>query len=412
MLNNKSYSTQFAYPLIILLKISVSAWLLSGCAVLDAGVELVTGATDYFLETQDDKTLPAELIAYEPEIEIDLLWQEEIGVGTDDQFLNLVPAVGYGNILAADKDGLVQARDAKTGDLIWESATDFSFSAGPSIGNKTVILTTSDAEVIALDFATGIKQWQTSVSSEVLAIPAIAQGIIIIQTTDGKVIALSEEDGSELWVFERNVPALSVRGTSSPLITKEYVIVAYANGKLIALRMLDGKNEWESNIVTPSGRSEIERLVDIDVAPVATNGVIFIASFQSGTSAVLELDGDILWQNDDVSSFSGLSFDGHYLYISDAQSHIWQLDQRNGGSLWRQDALHHRILTAPVNYDDYVVVADYEGYIHWLSNNDGRQLGRIQTSKQGIDAKLVVADDIVYAYAKDGTLTALRAKLF
>lgn len=392
--------------------VSVTALSFIGCSTLETGAELVTGVTSYFLGGEDNKVAPAKLVEYEPELEIDVLWKEDVGVGTDDQFLNLVLAISDGTVLTADKEGLVQARETKTGGLIWETETEFIFSAGPSIGKQTVILASSNAEVVALDFVTGEQKWVSTVSSEVLARPVIAKGIVIIRTTDGKLVALNEDDGSEIWEFERSVPALSIRGTGSPIIIEDNVIAGYANGKLISLRLVDGKNTWETSIVIPSGRSEIERLVDLDVDPVETDGVIFISSFQGGTSAVLELDGDVLWQNEDVSSFSGLSYDLRYLYISDAESHVWQLDQRNGNSLWKQDKLHHRKLSAPIAYEEYVVVGDYDGYIHWLSGSDGRQLARIKVSKQGIDTKLVVVENTIYAYSKDGTLVALKARLF
>ncbi len=391
---------------------SLLALLLPGCAALKTGTELISGVSSYFLGGEDNQEPPATLVEYEAEIEIDVLWDDSIGVGTDNQFINLVMMVSYGKILAAERNGLVQSRNVKTGDLVWETNTDFRFSAGPGIGDNTVVLGTSNAEVIAFDLDTGEKKWEATASSEILSTPVIADEIVIIRTTDGKVLALSEKDGSELWMFERSVPALSIRGTGSPIIVEGNVIAGYANGKMIALRLIDGKNSWETSIVIPSGRSEIERLVDLDVDPVETDGVIFISSFKGGTSAVLEVDGDVLWRNEDVSSFSGLSYDWRYLYVSDTESHVWQLDQRNGRALWKQDALNNRRLTSPVAYEEYVVVGDYDGYIHWLSVSDGRQLGRIKVSDESIDTNLVVVDSIVYVYSKDGTLTALKARLF
>ena len=392
--------------------LSLVASLLSACTLLETSGELVTGITSYFLGGEDNTEPPAELVEYQAEIEIDVLWKEKVGVGTDKQFLNLVLAVSYGKVLAADRNGLIQARDIKTGDLIWETETDYSFSAGPGIGNNSVILASSNAEIVALDIETGEQKWVSLVSSEVLATPVISDQIIIVRTTDGKVFALSEEHGVQLWVFERSVPALSIRGTGTPIIVEGNVIAGYANGKLLSLRLSDGKVGWETSIVIPSGRSEVERLVDLDVDPVETDGVIYISSYQGGTSAVLELDGDVLWRNEDVSSHSGLSYDWRYLYISDVSSHVWQLDQRNGASLWKQDELNNRTLTAPVAYDDYVVVGDYDGYVHWLAGSDGRQLGRIQIADSAIDAKPVVVDNTVYVYSKDGRLAALKARLF
>jgi outer membrane protein assembly factor BamB len=175
------------------------------------------------------------------------------------------------------------------------------------------------------------------------------------------------------------------------------------------LRLSDGRSGWETSIDIPSGRSEVERLVDLDVDPVETNGVVFVSSYQGGTTAVVALDGGVLWRNDNVSSYTGIGFDWRYLYISSTDSHVYQLDQRSGASLWKQDELQYRILTAPVVYDDYVIVGDYDGYVHWLSVNDGRQLGRIKVADSAIEAQPVVIDNVVYVYSKEGSLTALKA---
>lgn len=397
---------------ICLLFVSTVVLTLPGCAALETTNELVTGVTSYFLGGEDNKEPPAELVEYKPEIAIDVLWKESVGNGADKQFLNLVLAVSYGKILAADRNGLVQARDIQTGDLIWETETEFQFSAGPGMGSELAILATRNAEVVAFDMETGAKQWVANVSSEVLATPVVANNIVIVRTIDGKVVALNEKDGTQLWVFERSVPALSIRGTGSPIIVGDNVIAGYANGKLLALRLSDGKNSWETSIAIPSGRSEIERLVDLDVDPIETDGIIFVSSYSGGTTAILEFDGDVLWRNEDVSSYSGLSYDWRYLYIGDASSHVWQLDQRNGASLWKQDELYNRVLTAPVAYEDYVVAGDYDGYLHWLSVNDGRQLGRIKIADSAIDARPVVVDNVVYIYSNDGTLAALKVRLF
>ena len=383
---------------------------LVGCSTLDTVGESVSGITDYFLGGEDNAEPPAELVDYTAEIEIEVLWKESVGVGTDKQTLKLVPVVANGKVLAADRDGLVQARDARTGDLLWETAAEVHFSGGPGLGAGTVILGTSDAEVLALNVETGEQLWKTKVSSEVLSVPVVAKGIVMVRTTDGGLSALDEKSGGKLWSYERNVPALSIRGTSSPLIVEDNVISGYDNGKLMALRLQDGKNIWETTIAMPSGRSEIERLVDLDVDPIESQGIIFIASYQGGVNAVSELDGDVLWRKEDISSYSGISYDSHYLYVTDSKSHVWQLDQRNGASLWKQQDLQYRKLTAPVPYENYVVAGDYEGYVHWLSGTDGRQVGRVQITDSAIDAKPVAADGIIYIYAKDGTLAALKAQ--
>ncbi len=358
----------------------------------------------------DNADPPAVLQEYTPEIQLQTVWKESVGSGADEKYLKLIPAVAEGTVYAADNKGHLQARGASNGSLTWEASTDYSFSAGPGLGLHTVVMGTSAGEVIGFDKATGAQRWKTDVPSEVLATPTISKGVVLIRTTDGNLIGLQEENGGQLWVSEHSVPALSIRGSGAPIVIDSSVIAGFASGKLQALQLRDGKALWEATIAIPSGRSEVERLVDLDVDPVASRGAIYISSFTGGTCSVSEVDGDVLWRNEAVSSYTGISLDYRYLYISDTQGDVSQLDQRSGAALWKQKDLHNRQLTAAVAYQNYVVVGDFEGYVHWLSITDGRQLARIQVSKAAIEAKPVVVDDTVYIYAKDGTLAALRAQ--
>jgi outer membrane protein assembly factor BamB len=186
--------------------------------------------------------------------------------------------------------------------------------------------------------------------------------------------------------------------------------MGFASGKLLALQLETGKNLWEATVAVPSGRSEVERLVDLSTDPIEIEGMVFISSYHGGTSAAVAADGNMLWRNEHLSSASGLSSDWRYLYVSDIESDVWQIDQRNGSTLWKQHDLHYRSLSAPLAYEEYVVVGDFEGYLHWLSRSDGRQLARIKIAEAGIDSKPVVANDVIYIYSKDGTLAALKAK--
>jgi outer membrane protein assembly factor BamB len=381
---------------------------LSGCAALDAGKDLVS---NFVMGGEDNTDPPTKLLEYESEIQIERIWKEKTGDGSDEQLLQLVVAVSYGKVLTAAHEGLLVARDTATGDTVWEAETDYEFSAGPGVGIETAIMGTSNAEVVAFNIDTGEQKWVTEVSSEILSAPVIAKDTVIVRTIDGKVFALNERDGSKLWEFERSVPALSIRGTGSAIVVEDNVIVGYANGKLTALRLSDGKNTWETSIAIPAGRSEVERLVDLDTDPVETDGVVYVASYNGGISAVLEIDGDVLWRNEDISSYSGISYDWRYLYISNSSSDVFQLDQRNGRPLWKQDELRFRRLTTPVAYDEFVVLGDLEGYVHWLSVNDGRQLGRARHTDEAIEVKPVVVDNTVFIYAKDGTLAAYKISL-
>ncbi len=398
------------------LQASLITLVLSGCSAFDTVGESVSGIKDYFTGGADNTDPPSPLVEYTPEVNAEVLWNESVGVGTDGQTLKLVPGIGSGRIYAADRNGLVQARDLGTGKLAWEVEIEdeqenaVHFSGGPGVGAASVILGSNNAEIIALNAENGATLWKTLVSSEVLSVPVVANNLVILRTTDGAVLALNEKTGQKVWSYEHNVPALTVRGTGAPLIIDDTLIEGYDNGKLMALRLEDGKYVWESSVTIPRGRSEVERLVDIDVDPIESKGVIYTASYNGGSAAVSILDGDVLWRNEAVSSHTGLSQDEQHLYISNSDGHVMQLDKRTGSSLWEQKDLHGRRLTAPAVYQGYVVVGDLEGYVHWLSSTDGRQMGRVQVAGEAIDAKPIVIGDTVYIYAKDGTLAALKAR--
>ncbi len=383
---------------------------LTACSTMDVVKDSVSGISDYFSGGEDNADPPAVLTELNAEVQIEKLWSSSTGVGANEQTVKLAPAIHNQKIITADREGLVQARHLATGDKVWEFDSELKLSGGVGLGAETVILGSSNADVIALNSDTGEKIWSVRVSSEVLAIPVVAKHVVIIRTTDGTITALNEQTGAKLWSYEHNVPALSIRGTGAPICVDDKVIAGYDNGKMVALDLRNGKYAWETTISVPKGRSEVERLVDLDVDPIEINDVIYVASYRGGIAAISASDGDAMWHNESISSYSGLSNDFRYLYLSDSHGHVWQIDQRSGGGLWQQKDLHHRRLTAPATYQNYVVVGDFEGYVHWLSSTDGRQLGRIQVSDSPIENKPVVVDDVVYIYAKDGSIAALKAK--
>jgi outer membrane protein assembly factor BamB len=393
------------------LLVLVIALSLTACTALDTMKESISGISDYFSGGEDNADPPALLNETDvAEVHIEEIWDASIGVGSDEKSVKLPPVVSGSNIIVADREGVVQARNLETGDKIWSTDTQLSLSGGAGLGNGIVVFGSSNAQVIALNLENGEIIWNSTVSGEVLATPLVIKNKVIVRTTDGAISGLDDKTGGKLWNYEHNVPALTIRGISAPLAVNDKVIAGYDNGKLIALDLANGKFAWETSIAIPKGRSEVDRLVDLDVDPIEINDVVYIASYRGGLSAVSASDGDTMWRNDSISSHTGLSNDFRYLYITDSHAHVWQIDQHNGAGLWQQKDLHHRRLTAPATYQNYIVVGDFEGYVHWLSSSDGRLLGRIQITDQPIENKPVIVDDIVYVYAKDGTLSALKIK--
>ncbi|MGD8620090.1 MAG: outer membrane protein assembly factor BamB [Gammaproteobacteria bacterium] len=354
---------------------------------------------------EDNSEPPVPLTKLEDPLPLRKLWSKGIGVGYEKQFLKLVPAVADGQLVIADRKGRVLALDALTGEENWEVKTEVPVSAGPGAGEGLVLLGTSDAEVLALDAADGSKRWAAAVSSEVLAVPQIDLGRVIVQTVDGNITALDADTGAQLWIYDRSVPVLTLRGTSTPAVEHGLVVAGFANGKLVALSADKGFVGWETNIAIPQGRSELDRIVDIDGDPIIVGTAVYVTTYQ-GRIAVIDLQsGNPGWKRD-MSSYVGLGVDFSQVYVTDAQSDVWALSRSTGATVWQTEDLANRRLTAPVPYNDYIAVGDYEGYVHLLSRYDGHIAGRVRVDSDAIRARPLVVDDILYVYSTDGKLAA------
>jgi outer membrane protein assembly factor BamB len=368
--------------------------LLSGCSLFSA---------------KDNADPPAELVDFEPVFEVETLWRTSVA-GMHDQFLKLRPVVQDDSLYMADADGEVLAVDRHTGEVRWRKETEAPLSGGPGLGAGLVLVGSAEAELIALDTEQGEERWRQRVSSEVLSSPAGASGVVVVKSIDGRITAMNAGSGEKRWHFDQSTPVLTLRGSSSPLVRDGRVIVGFANGKLVGLALDSGKPIWDTVIATPRGRSELERVVDIDADLVLVEGVVYGAAFQSQLAALSASTGVVLWRRE-LSSYAGLDADWRQVYVTDDEDHIWCLDATNGATLWQQQQLHARRLSAPaIVMNDYLVVGDLEGYLHWLAMDDGRMLARVRVGSERIRAKPLVVDDTVYVLNDDGRLAALRVK--
>lgn len=362
---------------------------------------------NWFHGGEDNTAPPAELKSFTPALEVATVWSTHVGAGSDKQLMKLVPAVALNRVYAAERKGRVVAVEAASGRQVWEHDTDAPISAGPGLGESLVLVGTSEGEVIALDAADGTLRWRAPVSSEVLSVPRAADGVVVVSTMDGKVFGLAAADGRQRWVYDRTVPVLTLRGASSPILAQGRVIGGFASGKLASMDLQDGRPQWEATVAAPRGRSELERLVDISADPVLVGDLVYVVSFQGRIAAVDINSGRLAWARD-FSSYTGLAVDRKQLYVVDDKSQVWALDVRSGASVWKQDQLQARTVTAPAAHGDAVVVGDFEGYLHWLSRDDGAFLARVRVDDEGITAAPVVVDDTLYVLGKGGVLKALK----
>ncbi|MCH8846369.1 MAG: outer membrane protein assembly factor BamB [Proteobacteria bacterium] len=376
-------------------------FLLSGC-----------GAREYMHKTfggTDNSDPPTPLVELETTVEIVELWSKNTGKGASKHFLKLTPAHVQGKVFVADIRGNLEAIDATNGNTLWKNDADLTISGGPGASEKLILVGSDEGDVLAYTSETGELLWQTKVSSEILSAPQEAYDIVVVRTIDGKIFGLNANDGSHLWIYDRTVPALTLRGTSNPVITGDIVIAGFDGGRLAAIELYTGKLIWETSISLASGRSQLERMVDIDSEPVIIGNDIYVATFQGRLASVTLESGRITWTRD-ISSYAGLTSDGQYIYITDDQSHVWALDRASGNSVWKQENLFARMVTAPATIGDLVVVGDLEGYLHWMDKSNGQFVARTRVSNSPIIAPPIAIEDIVYVYSSDGILAAYTAQ--
>ena len=328
---------------------------------------------------------PVELTDLENKINISLQWKFTSGEGVSDFYLKLKPVFNKGIGYIVDYKGQLQAFNVKTGKILWEKSLNIPVSGGLTLSDEKLFLGTSKGEVVALalENENARELWRSQLSSEVLSSPAISQGVVVAKTIDGRVYGLDLNKGTQNWVYDRTVPRLTLRGSSAPLITNGIVISASDSGKLSALTLKDGKLLWETTIAVAKGRNQLERIIDLDVDPVVVDDVIYVAGYQGRVAAVKIGSGQIIWSRD-FSSYSGLYVDAFRVYITDSMGQAWALNRYNGSTLWRQDKLLRRKLTAPAVHEDYLVIGDYDGYLHWLSREDGKLIARKQINNSDI----------------------------
>ncbi|GAA0367489.1 outer membrane protein assembly factor BamB [Bowmanella denitrificans] len=398
---------------------------LSGCSIVPQWMDPTTWfADEEELKIKQLKPIDAQFVPT-------TLWQQDVGGGVGGHFSRLKPAVAYDKVFAADRHGEVIAFDQASGKQLWQrdfarfsddgwfsgiarlwrSGEAARIAGGMAASYEKVYFGTENGDVIALDINTGETLWQAKVKGEVLAKPAVADGLVIVNTGAGIMFALDAESGEQQWLYESEVPPLSLRGISAPTASAGGAMVGTASGKLAVVIMENGQIAWEQAITAPTGATELDRLVDIDIEPLILGGVIYVVSFD-GTLAAVELrSGRVIWKRD-YRSYRRITMDANNLYVVDADSVVYGLDRRNGVELWSQNSLRGRLLTAAEPVGDYLVAGDKYGFLHWFNQSDGKLVARLDVGgddeDEGIFAAPVVDGKVLYTLTRDGQLRAVQ----
>jgi len=378
-------------------------WLVTLAMVFSLmGCSTISG---WFDSDDEDPKQPVELEGITQTVKIKRLWSAGVGDGQGDGFYRLQPVIDGDRIYAASAEGEVAAFERSRGKKLWKADMDTQLSGGVGVYDDALLLGSSDGFVIKVDANTAEQLWSTRLTGEILAAPQGNGRVVIAQTYDGKLQGLDFDSGEKLWTYDSNVPVLTIRGTNTPILRDNTVYTGFANGRVVAFDAMTGAVRWEVRVAISQGRSEIERIVDVDGSMALAGNELYAASYQGRVVAIDITNGRKLWQQD-ISSFSGVSQGFGNVYVADEDGSLNAYLRNGQGLRWTQGALGYRQLSRPTPISSYVAVADFEGIVHIISQVDGEFAGRVKADGDGVRADMLSDGNTLYVFGNSGKLVA------
>ncbi len=348
---------------------------------------------------------PAELVVLKPTATAKLLWQA--AAGSAGKFV-FSPLVDDAVVAFADAAGQITRLDASSGKLLTRIDSKTPLSGGVGGDRRMLVVGTPKGEVLAYD-AAGKPLWRSQLSSDVLSAPQIEQDIVIVRTGDGRLFGLDVATGVRKWVYQRTLPALTVRTHVSVQPYRGAVFAGFPGGRLLAVAAANGGLIWEATVALPKGSTELERVSDVSSMPVTDGRQVCAAAYQGRVACFGTAKGELIWARD-FSSVSGLTMDARTVYASDDKSAIVAFDRSSGASLWKQDKLYGRNISAPVLAGRFLAVGDLQGYVHFLSREDGSFVARIATDGSPIIAQPRQINDNILVQTLKGGVYAIAVQ--
>lgn len=367
---------------------------------------LAAGCTSYGGVARQDLPPPPEPRAHRADVGVRTIWSHSLPRLPSDSGFDLRPEVVGDTVYIASHSGQVSALRAADGVVLWQRDLRRPLSAGPAVAGDLLVIGSRDGEAIGLRASDGELLWRSGVTSEILARPAVSRDLVVVRVADGRVFGLDAATGRRLWLHEHTVPALTVRGTSSPVLApRQLVLVGLDSGRLVALAPDSGRVLWEVAVAVPRGRTDLERLVDVDADPVLLRNDVYVSAYNGRLMAIDVASGRIRWERE-LSAYAGLTVAGDLLLVTDAEQRVWAFDRFTGTAVWRQDDLRGLRLTGPAAHGECVLVGDDTGHLNWLSVQDGSLLRREKIGGPFVSAPISRAGSI-YLLTAD-RLTVLR----
>ncbi|GHA74162.1 outer membrane protein assembly factor BamB [Cognatilysobacter bugurensis] len=374
------------------------------CVAVLGGCTTVRG---WFSSDDDEPNEPVALKDFAPSAAVAQLWSANVGKGEGRLGARQAPAVADGRVYAAAVEGGVHALDLQTGRVLWHYKTELPLAGGPAVGDGLVVVGGLDGTVIALDASTGTEKWRSKLKAEIISAPSIGLGSVFVRSNDGRVTAFDASNGERRWFWNRDTPTLSLRGTSSPVLGPGFVFIGNDDGTVAALSAEDGRPLWELPVAQPEGRTELDRMSDVDGTPVLDGATLVATSFKNRTIAVDAPTGRPMWSSDNGGP-GRVAVGSDRVVVTAPTGIVFGLDKAGGSALWQQPGLARRGVTSPAIHGDYAVVGDQDGYLHWLKLDNGEFAARARAGRDALRAPPVVADGIAVVQNVDGKVIAFR----
>ena len=354
---------------------------------------------------EDEELEPMELVDIDQVVKVKKIWGSKVGGKSEFLRVALRPASDGSRIYAASYDGNVIAYDPESGSQVWRTELDIELTAGPGVGEGYLVVVAKDGFAVLLNTSTGEEMWRADIAGESLAQPLIKGNSVIVQTIDNRIQALSVFDGDSRWSIVQTSPALTMRGSSTPVNVGNTVIAGFDSGRLVCADIDNGTIIWESLLSPPKGRSDLDRLSDIDGSMAVVGQDLYASGYQGRLAAIAAESGQILW-NREISSYEGVAADWTSVYTVSDNGEIVALGRQNGNESWRNGSLLRREPTLPVPFGTTVVVGDLEGYLHFFNTIDGEAVARVRIGGGAITADPFVMANRLFVQSDSGQLVA------
>ena len=334
-----------------------------------------------FWETDEvDPDEPKELSSYENQKDISIIWN--LSFDGENEIGNFEPGFSSQNLFFADSEGTLSSISLKSGEKEWSTELNF-LASGTAAGFGILVVADVDGNVIALDQKDGSQLWSTNVKGEILSKSVIDTQIVVVKSGSGELIGLNRVTGEIEWSYRSKLPPLTVRGSSSPVLSDDKIFVSFDNGRLGVFDINSGFPLWDGAISYASGTSELDNLIDGDSSPVIEGGLVYTTNYQGNLNIFDIAQKRSVWTSETSSFYSPVIMRG-LLIVAEANSTIKSFSLSSLEESWLNEDYLNRGLSNPVSYKGSLIVGDFEGYIHIIDPLNGKTIGRKKLSRKPI----------------------------